>query len=110
MRYYYQGVPAWNWYFPYHYAPFASDFSNIDLIDVKFDEYTEPFKPFEQLMAVFPAASKKHVPFAFQKLMYDHESEIVDFYPEDFQIDLNGKKQSWQGNINNFSEIYYFII
>ena len=44
-------------------------------------------------MAVFPAASRKHVPVAFQKLMYDSESEIVDFYPEDFQIDLNGKKQ-----------------
>ena len=22
---------------------------------------------------------------------------IIDFYPEDFQVDLNGKKQSWQG-------------
>jgi 5'-3' exoribonuclease 2 len=97
LRYYYQGVPAWNWYFPYHYAPFASDFTNIDNIDVNFTEETEPFKPFEQLMAVFPAASRKHVPVAFQKLMYDPESEIIDFYPEDFQIDLNGKKQSWQG-------------
>lgn len=86
-------MPAWNWYFPYHYAPFASDFSNIDQIDVKFDHESEPFKPFEQLMAVFPAASRKHVPVAFQKLMYAVESEIVDFYPEDFQIDLNGKKQ-----------------
>ncbi|XP_017692883.1 PREDICTED: 5'-3' exoribonuclease 2 [Lepidothrix coronata] len=27
----------------------------------------------------------------------DYESSIIDFYPEDFAIDLNGKKYAWQG-------------
>lgn len=48
-------------------------------------------------MAVFPAASKQHIPLVWQNLMTDIESPIIDFYPEDFQVDLNGKKQSWQG-------------
>jgi len=97
LKYYYQGVPSWDWYFPYHYAPFASDFVDICEVETNFHLPTEPFRPFEQLMAVFPAASRKHVPEPWQTLMIDKNSVIIDFYPEDFQIDLNGKKQAWQG-------------
>lgn len=96
LRYYYQGCASWNWYFPYHYAPFASDFVNIGDIQINFEK-GQPFKPIEQLMAVFPAASKQHVPEPFGTLMYDPESPIIDFYPTDFKIDLNGKKYAWQG-------------
>jgi 5'-3' exoribonuclease 2 len=71
LKYYYQGVPSWNWYFPYHYAPFASDFLEIEEAEAGFNVPSEPFKPFEQLMAVFPAASKKHVPGPWQILMTD---------------------------------------
>ncbi|KAI0223306.1 5'-3' exoribonuclease 2 [Lamellibrachia satsuma] len=97
LLYYYQGCPSWKWYFPYHYAPFASDFCNIGDLDNSFEKNTEPFKPMEQLMGVFPAGSKQFVPPTWQELMTSCDSTIIDFYPTNFKIDLNGKKYAWQG-------------
>jgi 5'-3' exoribonuclease 2 len=98
LAYYMQGCPSWTWYFPHHYAPFAADF--VDLADMdprKLFEKGVPFHPYEQLMGVLPAASNHSIPEPFRILMEDPNSPIIDFYPEDFQIDLNGKKFAWQG-------------
>ncbi|KAJ1346905.1 5'-3' exoribonuclease 2 [Parelaphostrongylus tenuis] len=97
LKYYYQGCVSWDWYFPYHYAPFASDFDTVSKFKPNFSSTTKPFKPLEQLMSVFPAASRQHLPIHWQKLMIDDDSPIIDLYPIDFRIDLNGKKFAWQG-------------
>jgi hypothetical protein len=56
-----------------------------------------PFKPFEQLLAVLPSASCSLLPPAFQWLMTDSNSPILDFYPEKFDIDMEGKRAEWEG-------------
>ncbi|TFY75929.1 hypothetical protein EWM64_g8082 [Hericium alpestre] len=95
MHYYYSGVASWSWFYDYHYAPRVSDLKGVDKMSFSFDLAT-PFKPFQQLMGVLPAASMEHVPTAYQDLMYDPNSPILDFYPAEFEADLNGKKQEWE--------------
>lgn len=102
LYYYYQGCPSWNWYYRYHYAPRISDIAKglNSLIEsgklaLEFD-LSKPFKPFEQLMAVLPARSKQLMPVVYRPLMTDPHSPIIDFYPAEVDIDLNGKTASWE--------------
>lgn len=56
----------------------------------------QPFRPFQQLMGVLPDRSKRIVPKSYHILMTDPDSPIIDFYPRDFDLDMNGKKMDWE--------------
>uniref|UniRef100_A0A8C9TQN7 5'-3' exoribonuclease 1 n=1 Tax=Scleropages formosus TaxID=113540 RepID=A0A8C9TQN7_SCLFO len=95
LHYYYHGVQSWSWFYPYHYAPFLSDIRNISSAQLSFQKGT-PFLPFQQLLAVLPAASKDLLPQCYQHLMTSPGSPIIEYYPLDFKTDLNGKQQEWE--------------
>lgn len=47
-------------------------------------------------MGVLPDRSKKIVPTVYHDLMTNPNSPIIDFYPRDFELDMNGKKMEWE--------------
>ncbi|CAI2164057.1 10835_t:CDS:10 [Funneliformis geosporum] len=99
LHYYYRGVASWGWFYPYHYSPKISDLHDLERFNIDF-ELERPFKPFEQLMGVLPEGSKNLIPIPYQDLLTNPNSPIIDFYPQEFELDMNGKKQDWEAVVN----------
>ncbi|KAF5931203.1 hypothetical protein HYC85_032076 [Camellia sinensis] len=78
LQYYFSGVPSWTWFYPYHYSPFASDFRGLSQVKVIFQKVLMHFQE------------------PYRALMTSEESEIIDFYPTDFEFDEDGKRFMWQ--------------
>jgi len=97
LDYYYNGCPSWNWYYPYHYSPLTCDLLGIEeMTEIKFDK-GQPYRPFEQLMSILPPTSSHALPKILQELINNPKSEIADFYPTQFRLDINGQRFAWMG-------------
>ena len=56
----------------------------------------QPFYPFQQLLGCLPPASRTMLPRAYQWLMVSPDSPVLHFYPLDFGIDQDGKRNPWE--------------
>lgn len=95
LQYYHNGVSSWNWFYPDFYAILASDMKQLRYVKVAFKR-GRPFRPLTQLMSVLPPESAQFLPVPMQDLMTNPLSPVVDFYPVDFVVDLNGKRNDWE--------------
>ncbi|PRQ32565.1 putative 5-3 exonuclease, 5'-3' exoribonuclease [Rosa chinensis] len=95
LLYYFSGPPSWKWFYPFHYGPFASDMKGLAQVKPQFEKGS-PFKPIDTLMAVLPPRSAHALPKDYRTLMMEECSTIIDFYPSDFEIDMDGKRFTWQ--------------
>jgi len=48
-------------------------------------------------MSVFPKQSAHAIPECYRHLLSDPTSEIIDFYPIGFRLDVNGAAFAWMG-------------
>lgn len=97
LYYYYKGCPSWSWYYKYHFPPRISDISAGITEDSKIEfPKDKPFTPFQQLMGVLPARSNLLLPKVYRPLMLDPNSPIIDFYPNEVEVDKNGKTAEWE--------------
>ena len=113
-HYYIKKIPSWNWSYPYHYAPFLCDLQQYceTMCSVVYPS-TAPSAPFQQLLSVLPPQSKGLLPKALGKLTTSDQSPLIEFYPKNFEIDLAGKRQEWEGlvkipmiDMNKLNRVY----
>ena len=48
-------------------------------------------------MSVFPKQSAHAIPECYRHLLSNSSSEIIDFYPINFKLDVNGAAFAWMG-------------
>jgi len=101
MYYYFQGVKNWHWYYPYHYAPMISDFSNIyQMLELQDSKLifppAEPFRPLEQLMGVIPPRSQHMLPEEYRNLL--REPDLQRYFPDYpvIEYDIMCAKIGWE--------------
>ena len=85
-------------FFPCHYCPMLADVDDVAgaLAAVDF-RIGGPLRPLEQLMACLPPASASLLPRPHRALMVEASSPIADLYPRDFDVDMDGKRNPWEG-------------
>lgn len=97
LAYYFKNCISRNWHYKYGHSPSIRElYNNIELLkEVKFTDNIE-IKPFEQLLMVLPQQSSNLLPKSYEKLMTDFDSDIIEYFPEEYKIDCINKNYLWE--------------
>ncbi|PHJ18026.1 xrn 5 -3 exonuclease n-terminus protein, partial [Cystoisospora suis] len=111
LYYYYRGPchSGWEWYYPYHYSPFLIDVLQCSFFTEDVETLSDlrkkrisfppskPFSPFLQLLSILPPRSAALLPRCLHRLVAVPPPELAAFFPDDFEVDMEGCKVSWGG-------------
>ena len=92
-------------FYPFHYAPYMSDIRNFGEMLIQFELCT-PFLPFEQLLAVLPAASRQLLPKPFQVLFHSYKWFYVFFILDFTEVENTQCVYSLVGQKHSISIAY----
>ena len=67
--------------------------SDINLLDIP---KARPMQPFEQLLMVLPQQSSHLLPREYGRLMLDHTSDIIEYYPNSYEVEPTNKYYLWE--------------
>ena len=95
LYYYYNSIKSWKWFYPYHYAPMISDYSEINIdksifkniYDIFDNDKSEPFNPYQSLLFILPKESFNLLPQCYQQI----PQLLKEYFPDKIDIDYNGK-------------------
>lgn len=99
--YYYYECISWDWFYIYHNVPSFLDIYNYyntfisDINTIKFEK-NRPVKPFQQLLMVLPQQSKELLPLRYRDLMTDINSPIIEYYPDEYELNTINKYYLWE--------------
>jgi len=99
LCYYYRGLKSWKWYYPYHYAPMISDYTEVNINESLYNMFdlfnnnkSEPFNPYQSLLLILPKQSFNLLPKCYR----DIPNQIPEYFPEKIEIDYNGKTAAYE--------------
>ena len=96
--YYFKGCKCWKWKYNYSHVPSIKDILNtmnsLNLSTIKLNE-SKPYSPIVQLLSIFPKTSIDLIPYEYRSLM-GKQSCILDYYPDNYEIDTYYKRYFWQ--------------
>ncbi len=98
--YYFDKCPSWDYFYNFDHAPLLNDMMNYGLPkfeSIKFIK-SEPLTPYEQLLIVLPKTSAYLLPEPLRKIMTNSNSSAAHLYPNEFKLDMIGKKKYWMCN------------
>lgn len=102
MTYYAQSIPSFDWCYEYHYAPLMIDvyectqsWTQRNWNQLQEWNYKTPLTLNQALLGIIPPSSFKVLPEAIQPLLEKNKDHPL--FSDDFEVDLEGKQQDYEG-------------